>query len=222
MRQHGSVGTEPKLSETMARRAVERSVGDRQEVYAEEMQRIVDATYRLIERSGRVDPSLREVLRETKLSTQAFYRFFQSKDELFLLLFDDGRRRLVGYLEHRMDKATDPAGRVRAWIEGVLVQAAKPDAASRTRPFVANQDRLIEAFPEEQQASVDSLVQQLAGAVGSLPGRRARGKAEARRDAEAIYELTFGTLHKHLSRGTQPSATEAEHLVQFALRGAGA
>ena len=39
----------------------------------------------LFESSGDVDPSLREILAATNLSTQAFYRYFTSKDELFLL-----------------------------------------------------------------------------------------------------------------------------------------
>jgi AcrR family transcriptional regulator len=210
----------PKLTETMARRAVERSVADRQEAYAEEMQRIVDATYRLIERSGTVDPSLRDILRETKLSTQAFYRYFQSKDELFLLLLDDGRHQLLSYLEHRMAKAKSPAAKVRAWIEGVLAQAGQPGAAARTRPFVVNQARLIEAFPAEQQASVDLLVDQLATAVRTLPSRAAATKSDARRSADAIYELAFGRLHRHLIHRTKPTPAEVEHLVQFALNGA--
>jgi AcrR family transcriptional regulator len=209
----------PKLAETMARRAVERSVADRQEAYAEEMQRIVDATYRLIERSGTVDPSLRDILRETKLSTQAFYRYFQSKDELFLLLLDDGRHRLLSYLEHRMAKANAPSAKVRAWIEGVLAQAAQPGAAARTRPFVVNEARLIEAFPTEQQASVDLLVDQLATVVRTLPRRAAATKADARRSADAIYELAFGRLHRHLIHRTKPTPAEVEHLVRFALKG---
>ena len=106
------------LTDTLARRAVDRAVADRQSEYAREMQRILDATYRVIERTGAVDPSLRDVLRETGLSTQAFYRYFQSKDELLLLLLDDGRRRLLGYLEHRMQKEASPQGAVGAWIAG--------------------------------------------------------------------------------------------------------
>jgi hypothetical protein len=38
------------------------------------------------------------------------------------------------------------------------------------------------------------------------------------RDAEAVYHLTFGTLHEHLSRRSAPDAEEVEHAVQFALR----
>jgi len=212
----------PELTETLARRAVERTVAERQAEYAQEMERIVDATYGLIERTGSVDPPLRDVLRETGLSTQAFYRYFQSKDELLLLLLDDGRRQLLSYLEHRVERATTPEAGLRAWIEGVLAQAAQPQAAARTRPFLANQDRLAEAFPEEQQASVDLLVDQVGTVLSHLP-RPARGRrTDARRDAEAVYELVFGALHKHLTHRTRPTAAEIDHLFRFCLGGVGA
>jgi AcrR family transcriptional regulator len=215
------------MTESLARRALDRSAAARHAEYVREVQHIVDATYRLIERTGGIDPSLREVLAEAGLSTQAFYRFFRSKDELMLVILDDGRRQLLGYLEHRMARATSPSDKVRAWIEGVLAQASNPEAAARTRPFLVNQDRLVEAFPEEQQASVDLLVGLLVDSLEELrsagPGRAARrGAGTARRDAEAVYRLALATLHDHLVRGTTPSGDDVEHLVGFVLRGVGA
>ena len=195
------------LTETLARRAVERTVAERHAAYVDEMERVVDATYALIERTGSVDPPMRDILRETGLSTQAFYRYFQSKDELMLLVLDDGRRQLLGYLEHRMARATTIDQKVRQWIEGVLAQAADTTAAARTRPFVANQDRLAEAFPDDHQASVDGLVHQLADVLGN------------KRAAESIYLLTMGALHKHLTYGTRPTAAEIDGLVRFSLAG---
>ena len=88
-------------------------------------------------------------------------------------------------------------------------------------PSSRDQDRLAELFPAEQQQSVDLLVDQLAGAVGELGGP-ARSSRQARRDAECIYELAFGVLHRHLTRQTAPSAAEIEHLVDFAVKGCGA
>jgi AcrR family transcriptional regulator len=207
------------ISESLTRRAVERAVAGRHASYADELQRIVDATYRVIERTGTVDPTLRDILRECGLSTQAFYRYFTSKDELLLVLLDDGSRLLLGYLTHRMDRAADAEGRIRAWIAGVLAQAADEDAAGRTRPFVANEARLAERFPAEQQASVDVLAGLLVAPICELGGRR---RADARRDADAIYHLAFGALRRHLTRGTAPARAETEHLARFALRGVGA
>jgi AcrR family transcriptional regulator len=191
---------------TLANRAVDRSLGDRRTQYAEEIQRVLEVTYDLIEQSGNVDPSLREILAATNLSTQAFYRYFQSKDELFLLLLDDGRRRLVGSLERRMHKAATPADRVRAWIEGVLAQASDTRAAGRTRPFLTGQ----------QQASVDLLVDLLAGVIVAL-----HGAANARDDAVVVYRTVFATLRDHLIHGTRPTAAETDHLVRFCLAGIG-
>ncbi len=204
----------PRLTETLARRAVERTLAEREAEYAQEMQRIVEATYEYIEETGNLEPSLRDILGHCGLSTQGFYRYFRSKDELMLVLLDDGRRRLVDYLAHRMDKATSPEARVRAWIEGVLAQASNARAAARTRPFVANEGRLWELFPDEQRESVDLVVTLLAEAI---PGPT----REARRDAEAINRLVFGMLHSHLLVRTRPSPTEIEHAVQFSLRGCG-
>ena len=199
------------LTETLARRAVERSVVDRQAAYVEEMNRIVEATYALIERTGTVDPPLRDILKQTGLSTQAFYRYFQSKDELMLLVLDDGRRRLVGYLEHRMARAE--AAETAGCVSGSRAcsrRRARPTAASRTRPFMTNQDRLAEAYPEDHQASVDALVQQIDDVLGD------------RRAAEAIYLLAMAALHRHLIRGTIPGAGEIDDLVRFSLGGAAA
>jgi hypothetical protein len=55
------------ISETLTQRAVARAVAGRQEAYADELQRIVEATYRVIEKTGTVDPTLRDILRESKL-----------------------------------------------------------------------------------------------------------------------------------------------------------
>ncbi len=206
------------MTETLARRAVERSVAERQDRYEREMHRIMEATYELIERTGTLDPSLRDILAQAELSTQGFYRYFRSKDELMLVLLDDGRRLLVEYLLHRMDAVDGPAAKVRAWIEGVLAQAADPRAAARSRPFVANEDRLAQLYPVEQQASVDKLVDLVAVALGTTDHADA---GPVRRDAEAVFRLTFATLHVHLMHGSRPSAESVDHLTRFCLLGAG-
>jgi AcrR family transcriptional regulator len=204
------------LTVAVAQRSLERSIAQRSESYVLEVQRIVDATYRVIAQDGSTDPKLRDILAESGLSTQAFYKHFRSKDELMLVLLDDGRRRLVSYLEHRMEKASSPANQVRAWIEGVLAQAGNPDVAARTRPFMAQQDRLAEQFPDEQRQSVDRLVGLLSDSILQAGGK---SRAAARRDAMAVYELAFGTLHRHLSDRTQPAGAEIDHLVKFSLKG---
>jgi AcrR family transcriptional regulator len=213
----GSPQMAESLTGSIARRSLERSSVERIAAYEEEVRAIVDATYRVIERTDSFDPTLRDILTESGLSNQAFYKHFRSKDELLLLLLDDGRRRLLGYLEHRMDKASTPAGRIRAWIEGVLAQAADREAAARTRPFLAHRERLAEMFPDEQQASVGALIDLLASAVSALPGWARRDRRHVDSAATAVYDVTFGALHRYLRDRTKPSAADVDRVVGFCL-----
>ena len=203
------------MSENLAKRAVDRSANERQLEYEVEMRRIVEATYDYIEQTDNLEPSLRDILRSCGLSTQGFYRFFNSKDELMLVLFDDGRRRLVDYLEQRMNKVQPPEKKVRSWIEGVLTQASSSKAAARTRPFAIHEDRLAELFPEEQRQSVDLLISLL---VEPLQ-QGSRAKADAQKNAEAIYRLTFAVLRGHLIQKTKPTPKDVDHVVTFCLNG---
>jgi AcrR family transcriptional regulator len=204
--------------EHLADRAVERTVAGRRAEYSAEMRRIVETTFALIERSGSLDPSMREILAETGLSTQAFYRYFSSKDELMLALLDEGRRRLVDTLQRRMARSDDPKAQVRAWIEGVVAQAANATAAARTRPWVLSEQRLAELFPQEQQASVELLVGLLRDPVARLRGTKKRPD-DNDTVATMVYQLTFAVLRGHLVTGTKPDSAGTNALVGFCLRG---
>jgi AcrR family transcriptional regulator len=206
----------------LVQRAITRAISDRYRAAAEDVDRIIEAAYRVVERMGKVDPRLRDILDEAGLSTEAFYRHFESKDELLLVLLADGRHRLAGYLAHRMDKAGDPLGRVRAWIEGVLAQAVDPVAASRTRPFLTSLNRLAEQYPDEQQSSFQVLVELLRDALVSASEAGLITDTDPGRDALAIYQLAISVMESHILAGTKPSATDIDHLVAFSLRAIGA
>ncbi|MCF2526932.1 TetR/AcrR family transcriptional regulator [Yinghuangia soli] len=205
----------------LVREAVRRPLAARWAVYAEEVSRLVEATYRVVERTGSLDPTVREILRESGLSNQAFYRHFRSKDELLVALLDDGRRRMAEYLRRRIAAADTAPGRVRAWIEGVLAQAADPVAAARTRPFLAHQDRLAEQFPAEQRSSTEAMLAPLVEVLReTYPANPAVGTHDDPvADALAVYRLTVACLHDHLRARTAPTPAETAHLVRFACRG---
>ncbi len=184
----------------------------------QEVEQLVEATYRVVSREGTVDPRVRDILLESGLSTQAFYRHFQSKDDLLLVLLDDGRRRLADYLGHRIGKARTPAARLRAWIEGILAQAANPEAAARTRPFLVGLPRLREAFPAEHARSEAVLVGLLTGVIEGGVSTGAMVSADPPRDADVIYRATVGLMETHLLARTAPGKSDAAHLANFALR----
>ena len=175
------------MTTSVAAEVAERSVRDRAAASADEVRRLLDAAYAVLRRTGDLEPRVSDVVREGGLSNQAFYRHFRSKDELLLALLDDGQRRLLTTLEARMGRVPAGAPRVRAWIEGVLEQARRPDAADNTRPFVVNGLRIAERFPAEWSRSRDALLAPLRDAIAGSGG-------DPDRDASAVYHLTFGAL----------------------------
>ncbi len=209
------------ITEQLAGRAVERTVAGRRAGYEAEMRRIVETTFSLIQRTGSLDPPIRDILAASGISTQGFYRYFASKDELMLVLLDEGRRRLMDTLERRMRRADSPADRLRAWIEGVLAQATDPAAAARTRPWVLSERHLSTLFPEEQQWSVDLLVRLLHEPLRGLrQGAADDSPEQVAALAILVYRVTFATLGAHLVAGTKPTRDEVSLLVSFCLRGA--
>jgi AcrR family transcriptional regulator len=190
-----------------------RALASRYEAYTDEVRRLLDAGFAVMQRTGRVDPKVSDIVREAGLSNQAFYRHFRGKDELLVAVLDDGLRRLVDYLEHVMAKASTPVDKVRAWVRGILAQATDAHAAESTRPFVVNSLRLRDQFREEVRESDERLKAPLRAALAQLPG------ADVDRDAEAVYQLAMGRMNAYLLDRARPSRRDVEHLVEFAVRG---
>ena len=206
----------PRASQAVAR------LEDRRAAYAEEIRRLLDASFSLIRETGDLAPPVGAIVRRAGLSNQAFYRHFSSKDELLLAVLDEGVGMLAGYLAHRMENASDPADRVRAWVAGVLEQALQPEAAAATRPFAVSRARLADRFPREVEASERQLSRLLADAISEAAAAGQLASADPERDAEAVYTLAMGWVQRRLASPEPAAREEAEHLTAFALRGLGA
>jgi len=196
----------------VAERVASRTLAVRSEAYTEEVRRLVDAGYAVMRRTGTLDPRVTDIVREAGLSNQAFYRHFRGKDELLVAILDDGRHRLVAYLEHRIARAEPGAARVRAWVGGVMEQARNPAAADNTRPFALNNARLAHRFPGEVARSQELLIAPLRDAVADAGG-------DPQRDAEVIYHLAIGCMNDALVGRRRPTKDDVTHLEQFVLGG---
>jgi AcrR family transcriptional regulator len=199
-------------STSVDREVAGRAVAGRLESYTGEVRRLLDAAYAVMARTGELDPRVGDIVKESGLSNQAFYRHFTGKDALLVAVLDEGQRRLVTTLERRMRKVEPGIPRVRAWIEGVLEQARNPAAAENTRPFAINGVRLRDRFPAETAASSERLAAPLRDAVVAAGG-------DGVRDTAAIRDLAMGTMHRSLIDRLTPSRADIEHVVEFALAG---
>ncbi len=209
----------PRSDPSHANRAVERTLSRQRLAYENEVSSLVAATLVLIERTGDIEPTVSEIVRESGLSNQAFYKHFRSKDELFVAVLDEGMRILGSYLDHQMRIESDPTRRVRAWLAGLVEQALNPEAAAATRPFTLSRDHLAKRFATEVAASERQLTGLLASAIQEAVDAGEMPCANAERDAESLYHLAMGWIHARLRESEAPDRKDAERLIDFALAG---
>jgi AcrR family transcriptional regulator len=88
---------------------------------------IVDAASKSVREQGVRGLSVAAVLERAQLSTRAFYRHFDSKDQLVAAVFLEMTRTEALRLRTKMAEATDPIQAVAAWIDGRLDLAFDED-----------------------------------------------------------------------------------------------
>src|SRR5712671_3341840 len=108
------------LTNSRVTAAVERALDERQREATEEVERILAAAVRVMERVAPEPPRVSDIVTEAGSSNKAFYRYFAGKDDVILAVMERGVAIVVSYLQHQMTKERTPAGQVRRWIEGAL------------------------------------------------------------------------------------------------------
>ena len=198
---------------------VDRSLALRREAARGEVERLVQAGFAMIERSGGLDPKVSDILAEAGLSNQAFYRHFRSKHELLVAVLDEGIRGLADYLASRMAGAGDPVAAIREWVRGMAAQAQDPAGAQASRPFALARGRLAEAFPGEVGRSRAQLMAPLHRALAAALEAKLLPAVDPGQDAEALYHLMMGWIETRLVEGRIPEPAEVERLEAFVMSG---
>lgn len=211
----------PKAPATAVGQAIDRTLEARRATVESEVERLVAAAFRVIERTGHLEPKVADILAEAGLSNQAFYRHFRSKHELLVAVLDEGIRGLARYLAGRMEHAASPAEAVREWIRGMAAQTQDPGGAQASRPFALARGRLAESFPAEVARSERQVTAPLRAALEEACRQGAMPAVEPEPDAEALYHLMMGWVEARLVEARRPSQREVARLESFVMVGLG-
>ena len=191
--------------------AVERALDDRQREATEEVERILAAAVRVMERVAPDPPRVSDIVAEAGSSNKAFYRYFAGKDDLILAVMERGVAIVVSYLQHQMDKESTPEGKITRWIEGALAQVADPHLLSMSRAAAGQ----MSAGAHVNAEITGPLRELLSGPVAAL------GSKDVRRDTDAVFYYTVTTMRRFLDSHLRPGRDDVDHLVRFCLRGLG-
>ena len=195
--------------------AVERALDDRQREATEEVERILAAAVRVMERVAPEAPRVSDIVAEACSSNKAFYRYFAGKDDLILAVMERGVAIVVSYLQHQMAKESRPEDKVARWIEGTLAQVAEPDLVSKSRA-AAGQMSTATNWRTVDQEMMWPMRDLLLDPIAAL------GSSDVERDVEAVFCCTAATLRRYMGSAERPGPDDVAHVVRFCLSGLGA
>ncbi|MDT2005594.1 TetR/AcrR family transcriptional regulator [Rhodococcus opacus] len=109
----------------IAAAAIDRLFDKHRGEYFAEAQRLIQACSSLIAETGQVDPPVNAILERAGLGTRAFYRLFNSKEELIIAVLQDGTTWKTSYIAEQMATASTPLERIRAWVEAAISPTPK-------------------------------------------------------------------------------------------------
>jgi AcrR family transcriptional regulator len=192
--------------------AVERALDERQREATEEVERILAAAVRVMERVAPEPPRVSDIVAEAGSSNKAFYRYFAGKDDLILAVMERGVAIVVSYLQHQIAKEVEPRDKIARWIEGTLAQVAEPHLMSKSRAAAGQMSGAANwrAVDQEMMRPLRHLLIEPVAALGST---------DVDRDVEAVFCCTAATMRRYMGSTDRPGPDDIAHVVRFCLNG---
>ncbi len=187
-----------------------------------ERSQLMDAALKVMRRNGFQGASVQDILDRAGLSTRAFYRQFQSKDDLLLAMFRTASAADVEEVVRRVGEASTTVEAVRVWIDEVLSIAYDRKRIQRLVMFNAVARQAV-GYEAEEASLQDRLVSPLLQAIrrgsadGSFPD------TDPFPDAYSIFDLLWSVAGPH-ARQRRPMDRERAraHILRFCLPALGA
>jgi len=165
--------------------------------------------------------SIAAVLQYAQLSTRAFYRHFQSKDELVAAVFLDMAKAEKRRLKRKMGAADGPAAAVVAWIDGRLDLAFSENIKSDLRRMSLEAQSQNFAAPELIQPAYAEMLEPLIDQIQRGLEQGAFHSVEPASAAQSIQGVVWASTERQWATGDCERSAVRERTLQFCLRGLG-
>lgn len=185
---------------------------------AKRREQILDAAATLFARHGYQELDIQTLADRLGFAKGTVYRYFPSKERLFLAAVDRGTDRMRESVRAAYDPAADPLDRlalaVRAYLE---FYRAHPDLVELMVIERAEfRDRKAPSYLENRQAVADEWRAVYAGLIRAGRVR----PVNPDRLIDMIGDLMYGTMFSnHFAAGRPPLAVQARQLTQFIFSG---
>ena len=182
---------------------------------------IVAAASKSVREQGVQGLSIAAVLDRAQLSTRAFYRHFESKDQLVAAVFLEMARVEKRRLRAKMTGAADAVDAVAAWIDGRLDLAFDENIKSDLRYLSLEAQSQIFASPELVQPAYAEMLKPLIAQLERGLDHGVFHDIDPVTDAQAIQGVVWASTERQWATGDCEPADIRERAVRFCLRGLG-
>jgi len=164
--------------------------------------------------------SIAQVLDRTRLSTRAFYRHFESKDQLVAAVFLEMARAEVLRLELRMSES-DPVRAVAAWIDGRLDLAFNRQIRSDLRQMSIEAHSQMFGAPELVAPAYREILRPLVEQLTRGRDLGIFGDIDPDGEALCIHGVVWTNIERHWATASRDPSAIRDRVQRFCLGGLG-
>jgi AcrR family transcriptional regulator len=165
--------------------------------------------------------SIAAVLQRAELSTRAFYRHFESKDQLVSAVFLEMARTEKRRLRRRMAAAGGPVEAVAAWIDGRLDLAFSESIKSDLRHMSLEAQSQSFASPELIQPAYAEMLEPLIDQIQRGLEQGAFRDVDPMSGAQSIQGVVWASTERQWATCDCERAEVRQRTLRFCLRGLG-
>ena len=182
---------------------------------------IVAAALEALREQGVRGLSVAAVLDRAELSTRAFYRHFESKDQVVAAVFLEMAHAEKRRLQRKMTKAGNPAEAVAAWIDGRLDLAFDENIKSDLRSLSLEAQSQIFAAPQLVQPAYEELLKPLIEQVNDGLRSGVFHDVDPVTGAQSIQGVVWASTERQWAAANCERAEVRRRAIRFCLRGLG-
>jgi AcrR family transcriptional regulator len=182
---------------------------------------IVAAALEALREQGVRGLSVAAVLDRAELSTRAFYRHFESKDQVVAAVFLEMAHAEKRRLHRKMTKAGNPVEAVAAWIDGRLDLAFDENIKSDLRSLSLEAQSQIFAAPQLVQPAYEELLKPLIEQVNDGLRSGVFHDVDPVTGAESIQGVVWASTERQWAAANCERAEVRRRAIRFCLRGLG-
>lgn len=182
---------------------------------------IVAAAAESVREQGVRGLSIADVLQRAQLSTRAFYRHFESKDQLVAAVFLEMARAEMRRLKRQMAKSSGPVEAVAAWIDRRLDLAFDENIKSDLRHLSLEAQSQMFASPELIQPAYAEMLEPLIDQLERGMQLAVFHDIDPVSEAQAIQGVVWASTERQWAAGDCERAEVRERVLRFCLRGLG-